>query len=70
MDLLKKEKLKFINLKELEEFKINFPNLQYFNPLKLAEVSYSDLYKDNWNLKNETLSYLQDDCKSLYEILL
>ena len=44
------------------------PNKNYY-PLTLEDKEYKALYKELWDFKKESLSYLSDDLMSLYQIL-
>ncbi len=49
----------------------NVPSIiEFDNISELEYKTYSDSYKNHWNLKTEAIKYCIDDCKSLYEILL
>lgn len=45
----------------------NKPDISYYN--NISEKEYNSLKKNNWDLKQECLSYLIDDLKSLLEIM-
>jgi len=70
-NLIKENKKEYVNFEELIQFKAKtIPNIQFFDSDKLALLAHNSFMKSNWDLKAETLTYLHDDCKSLYEILL
>ena len=62
---------KFVNEKNiLYEGKI--PDYKYFNKLDINEYcKYKNSFKDmEWNTKNETIKYLENDLNLLYEIMI
>lgn len=44
------------------------PGIQFYDDLSIED--YTNLYKENWSFKDETLKYLKNDLNSLYEILI
>lgn len=44
------------------------PGIQFYGDLSIK--TYTDLYKENWSFKDETICYLENDLNSLYEILI
>lgn len=45
----------------------NTPDIMFFENISLDD--YANIVKDNWNFKNESLDYLANDIKGLYQIL-
>ena len=43
------------------------PGIHFYNDLSIKE--YSEIYKENWSFKRETISYLRKDLSCLYEVM-
>lgn len=70
-NLIKENDKNKINFEDLTEFKPKaFPKLQCFDSNKLAVLSYNDITKDNWDLKEECFKYLDSDLIGLHQVLI
>lgn len=48
------------------------PDISYYNPhkkLNIDQDTYKTMYKSDWSFKEESLSYLEKDLYSLYEVI-
>jgi DNA polymerase type B, organellar and viral len=62
----------FVNLNNISlDYIGRVPSYQYFTNLKM--IDYIKYYKsfnhDKWSLRNETIKYCEQDCKTLYQII-
>ena len=60
----------FVNENNLE-YLGNVPELKYFDE-KINENQYSEYksnFNNNWNLKNESIKYCENDCIALYQVI-
>ena len=62
----------FVNLDNISlDYIGRVPSYQYFTNLKM--IDYIKYYKsfnhDKWSLRNETIKYCEQDCKTLYQII-
>lgn len=62
----------FVNIKNLPlDFVGTIPDIKYFDDISYKEYyEYSSQYSHNiWSLKDETIKYCSQDCKTLYQII-
>src|SRR5271156_660750 len=46
------------------------PDIKYFNNISLEDYNqYYNSFNDNWSLRDETIKYCEQDCKTLYQII-
>ena len=47
------------------------PEFKYFSGITYNQYLYycKDFIEKNWSLKDETIKYCKQDCKTLYEVL-
>ena len=57
----------FVNKDNLNYFG-ELPSFSYFNDL--TEIEYNNIRKDQWSLRNETITYLESDLKALYQVII
>lgn len=61
----------FVNNYEIDlNYVGNVPNFNYFDDLSIEKYNeYASKYKNNWNLKFETIKYCLQDCVTLYQVI-
>jgi hypothetical protein len=52
------------------DYKGLVPDIKYFNNISLEDYNkYYNTFIDNWSLRDETIKYCEQDCKTLYQII-